>query len=368
VILRIIEAPIKSAVPLQVDRANGVIEGVKILGASSANGRYYTPEAMRRAIDAGLYEDAKVYLDHPSAGEKFRPVEQLFGKIRNARLNGDSIIGDLYFVREHPVAPRVCEDCERALGLFGLSHNAEAAQWEVRDGVQVITEIAKVYSVDLVSDPATNSSLWEARPITRIKFAELLDRLSADRKLPKRVRRRLLEVDGDMPAASAELPEPEPETDPMDALKDGFRAAIMAAVDQALDGDEEALKQVVELIKTHRKVTAGQEEPPAADDQMASDDGEPADDQAEQKESRNRPAAGLTEARAAALVKIAGVEDPDTLVKAVAGLNEEQALRVLAWAKERASNSRPGGARSQGVRESVRLITDGKTLAEAILN
>jgi hypothetical protein len=154
----------------------------------------------------------------------------------------------------------------------------------------------------------------------------------------------------------------------MDALKDGFRAAIMAAVDQALDGDEEALKQVVELIKTHRKVTAGQEEPPAADDQSTSDTGDEPTDGSEQKESRKRPVAGLTEARAAALVKIAGVEDPDTLAKAVVGLEEEQALRVLTWAKERASNSRPSGARSQGVRESVRLITDGKTLAEAILN
>jgi len=100
---------------------------------------------------------------------------------------------------------------------------------------------------------------------------------------------------------------------------------------------------------------------------MASDTQEPAQEP-EQKEARNRPVAGLTESRAAALVKIAGVEDPETLAKAVIGLEEEQALRVLAWAKERVSTSRLGGARSQGVRESVRLITDGKTLAEAILN
>ena len=48
---------------LQIDRAQSVIRGVKILGLRSRNGRVYLPTALAAA--AQLYEGAKVNVNHP---------------------------------------------------------------------------------------------------------------------------------------------------------------------------------------------------------------------------------------------------------------------------------------------------------------
>ncbi|MGD0652819.1 MAG: hypothetical protein ABSA16_00610, partial [Thermoguttaceae bacterium] len=50
-------------VRMRVDREEGVIRGVKILGLESRNRRSYLPEALAQA--ARLYEDAKVNVNHP---------------------------------------------------------------------------------------------------------------------------------------------------------------------------------------------------------------------------------------------------------------------------------------------------------------
>src|SRR5262249_23028715 len=50
---------------------------------------------------------------------------------------------------------------EKGIGLYGLSHHAEAGNYHFENGTQVVTEISRVESVDLVSNPATNKSLWE---------------------------------------------------------------------------------------------------------------------------------------------------------------------------------------------------------------
>src|SRR5690606_32759424 len=51
---------------LRVDRQRAVIQGVKILGLKSRNGRTYLPEALAAA--AGLYEGVKVNVNHPKGG------------------------------------------------------------------------------------------------------------------------------------------------------------------------------------------------------------------------------------------------------------------------------------------------------------
>jgi hypothetical protein len=48
---------------LRVDRALGVIRGIKILGPHSRNGREYLSDALARAV--GLYEGAEVNVNHP---------------------------------------------------------------------------------------------------------------------------------------------------------------------------------------------------------------------------------------------------------------------------------------------------------------
>ena len=48
---------------VRVDRENGIIRGVRIIGLTSRNGRRYKPEALRQSI--GLYEGVRVFQNHP---------------------------------------------------------------------------------------------------------------------------------------------------------------------------------------------------------------------------------------------------------------------------------------------------------------
>lgn len=158
--------------PRRVDRAAGLIEGVRILGQSSRNGRTYSPRAMAEA--ASLYEGAPVNVDHPATERKDRPLAEAFGWIRNVRQEADGVYGDLHYLRSHPQAELVAEAAERNPNRIGLSHHAEGT---VRmDGSRVIVEtVERVHSVDLVQTPATNAGLFESegKPMTIREAAEM---------------------------------------------------------------------------------------------------------------------------------------------------------------------------------------------------
>lgn len=145
--------------PSRIDRDSGLIEGVRILGPTSKNGRTYSAKAMEQA--ARLYEGAPVNIDHPRGEGKDRPVSDAFGWIRNVRQMPDGVYGDLHYLKSHPQADVVAEAAERNPNRLGLSHHAEGA---VRmDGASVVVEsVDRVYSVDLVQTPATNAGLFES--------------------------------------------------------------------------------------------------------------------------------------------------------------------------------------------------------------
>ncbi len=167
----------RSTSPLRVDRDAGIIYGVKVLGWDSDNGRRYLPEAGRAAI--GLYEGAKVFLDHPAKKDNGpRSDADAFGRLHAVHWTTEGVFGDLHFYTSHPMAERVCEDAEKidSLGVFGLSHNAQG-EGETVDGIFVIHRIVEVRSVDLVSEPATVRNLKESR---RMQALEANDKLTAD--------------------------------------------------------------------------------------------------------------------------------------------------------------------------------------------
>ncbi len=145
--------------PRRVDREAGLIEGVRILGQDSRNGRRYSPRAMAEA--ARLYEGAPVNVDHPATERKDRPLAEAFGWIRNVRQEQGAVYGDLHYLKSHPQAELVAEAAERNPNRIGLSHHAEGT---VRmDGKQVIVEtVERVHSIDLVQTPATNAGLFES--------------------------------------------------------------------------------------------------------------------------------------------------------------------------------------------------------------
>jgi hypothetical protein len=261
-----ISAPDLRSTDIQVDRENGVIRNVRILGRVSKN-RYepgtdsteYTVGCMEQARP--LYEGKKVNIDHKRLPGERSAVDG-FGKLINVRYLNDSLIGDLHYLKSHRLAESVVEDVERKLGVYGLSHDAVGGAEHIdRKGKKLVIEsIASVKSVDLVQDPATNRTLWESTMPAPTTFRALLESLTKKHTAAqKQAVRTLLEMDGmgDMPAVM-----PEANDDPDAALMNGFRAAINALIDQYEEGEVDAATasdKISKLLTTHEELVADAE-------------------------------------------------------------------------------------------------------------
>lgn len=321
----------ESKTPLggKVDRDRGVISGVKVLGVTSSNGRRYLPEAIRDA--AHLYEGASVRIDHPDDPEDQRSSDSVLGWLRDVRVVADgSLYADLHYLREHPFASRLVEAAERNPRLLGLSHNASGDTDVDRDGTVVVHSITEVRSVDLVADPATTSGLFESvqskakhaskgtkrmtiKITLREHFAKIpllaKDRKSVEKVIGEKLLERkfdakfleagyFMDAEDDLALDAAPPTDAEPETaapvvddvadmSPEDALKQGFRAAIMAVVDDnTLDGKAVAAR-VKELVMARERLTASGVEVPEAEDEPTKKDDEKPLAEADESESKD---------------------------------------------------------------------------------
>jgi hypothetical protein len=147
-------------VTLRVDRAGGVLRGVKLIGMESLNGRRYRPAALSAAV--GLYEGAKVNVNHPKDGPLApRDYRDRLGVIRQVEFRpDDGLFGNLHFNPKHALAEQLAWDAEHNPRNVGFSHNVLARL--IREGEQTVVEaITHVQSVDLVADPAATQGLFE---------------------------------------------------------------------------------------------------------------------------------------------------------------------------------------------------------------
>ncbi|MBQ9127270.1 MAG: hypothetical protein IJY15_05860 [Thermoguttaceae bacterium] len=149
----------------KIDKENGVVSGVKILGVKSRNNRIYPLETLRDA--APLYENAKVNVNHPDGSPtESRKYQDRVGSIKNVTLQENGLYGDFHFNPKHPLAEQMLWDAEKAPENFGFSHNVEAVV-RLENGAQIVDKIVRVRSVDLVADPATTSGLFESDRATQ---------------------------------------------------------------------------------------------------------------------------------------------------------------------------------------------------------
>lgn len=227
----------------RVDRAAGVIRGVKIIGLqSNVPARFigmqsddpytYDEAALRDAVH--LYEGATVNVDHPKLridGDGRRVPEpswnlqsdRKFGWLAGVRFNVDGLYADLHFLKSHPLAERVCEAAERNPRLFCLSHNADIRP-EFRQGKVAVVEILSVESVDLIgAKGGTTISLYE----------------SGVDMLPEDQAETAVEMDGaDGTAVPAKV-----------SVADAFRTLKQAVLDDETLVSSEAIK-LVEALET----------------------------------------------------------------------------------------------------------------------
>ncbi|AMV27361.1 hypothetical protein VT84_23380 [Gemmata sp. SH-PL17] len=205
--------------------ANGVLPNVKILGQKSRNKRFYTEGAMKGAVS--LYEGKAVYISHAREKIKHRDAPERFGRLKNVRFEPGKkeLRGDLvYLESQAQMTAMLKEDLERGLNFFGLSHVADG-QFHVKEGVKVVTKIDKVESVDLVSDPATATSLREQTDATAVadEFEQSVLAVLNDEALDAAGKKaKLQELSKPAAAAGAAVPttpvKEQTETDPIKAL------------------------------------------------------------------------------------------------------------------------------------------------------
>ncbi|MCI0358135.1 MAG: hypothetical protein L0211_06615 [Planctomycetaceae bacterium] len=219
----------------RIDRAAGIIYGVSILGRESSNGRTYSDQAMRDA--ARLYEGERVRINHPERSDRHqqRRLNEEFGVLRNCRVAGDRVRGDLYYVKSHPDAEWILERIERFPDRIGLSHNADGKATRSLSGHTVVESIARVVSVDIVNEPATTGGIFESHdsdsgPRLPQSAAELAAAMSGKDGFsphhPREFRARLLEA-GD-PTYQPQLGK-----DVADASQE-VDSAVAAALDELL--------------------------------------------------------------------------------------------------------------------------------------
>ena len=147
-----------------VDRSSNVIQNMTLLGRVSKNGRRYSERAMQDAVR--LYDGVAVYFDHPTDRELrdrggSRSVLDLAGRIRNPRLVGDRVRGDLEVLRVEPGRSLIFALAEQMPSQAGSSHRA-TGRVRREGGQDVVEGIDKVFAVELVTDPATTSGLFES--------------------------------------------------------------------------------------------------------------------------------------------------------------------------------------------------------------
>lgn len=204
---------LKSGGTVQIDKEAGVIRGVKILGLVSSNGRRYKPEALRGAI--GMYEGLGVNLDHIDDDERRRVLDG-FGRTRNVHMRDDGLYGDLEYLRKHPYSEQFIEAAERMPEQIGLSHSAFGKIMRDKDE-EVVEEIHKVKSVDLVRYPASTRGLFEDQRGVN-EYAEGSEGTS------------------------------------MSSARQHFRAAVMSIIDDGSLSIEEIGRKIMTTLKAEEKV------------------------------------------------------------------------------------------------------------------
>lgn len=169
----------------RIDVENGVLYGVKVLGENSRNRRRYVAKAMREA--APKYEGVNSYVDHPdrSSLSEDRKFASLSGVLRNPRyVEGKGIFADLHLLKEGTFFKGIIEAAQKFPKSVGFSHVAEGES-HIDGDTEIIESIREVFSVDLVTSPATTAGIFESTQRDTIR--EATESLPEEHPLRKRL-------------------------------------------------------------------------------------------------------------------------------------------------------------------------------------
>ncbi len=215
---------------IEIDRDNGILRNVKILGSDSNNNRIYLFDALKKAIP--LYEGMKVNVNHGDMPGSRRDLEDRMGVLRNVKVQEDGLFADFHFNPKHRFADQLIWNAEHDPNNIGFSHDATCRHTR-RNGVMIIEEIQVVKCVDLVGQPATTVGLFESESKTMRKTVIEIAKAAKHRQLIK-----LCEADdglGEVPIGEVPVEVPN-EATADDAVLTAFIAAVNDVMrDKTLD-------------------------------------------------------------------------------------------------------------------------------------
>lgn len=224
-----------------LNREKGLILNVRVMGRESRNGRTYSDEAIQQLREN--IEKLGCYTNHPVTDSNDRAIEDRLGGYQNPRIDpkDGSLWTDIKYVPVHPSARLLEYYAENDTPGVGLSLNARGSVNRGPDGRAVVTRLTKIFSVDFVDNPATNTSLREstsmnlnatAAPTFDAQLGELAKSITTDTSLDKAAKRKkLLKVLAmlDEPAAEGEKPATMEDAAIMEALREIPLPAARAA-------------------------------------------------------------------------------------------------------------------------------------------
>ena len=142
------------------DAEQHVVRDLKMGGLESKKGRRYLHAAYAEALPQ--YEGAVCNVDHVPESNPDVRFEARFGIWRNVRLKADGPWGDLHYNPAHALAESFVWWAAHCPSAVGFSHDALGESAIDADGTQVVKRIHRVYSIDLVANPATTNGLRES--------------------------------------------------------------------------------------------------------------------------------------------------------------------------------------------------------------
>lgn len=325
---------------LKVDRTNRLIKGVKLVGLVSLdNKRRYSKQVLKDAIPR--YEGKPVYTNHPldpstgqPNGKRSRTVEEKLGAVVNVRLTDDGLYGDVRYLSKHPMTERLLEAAEDFPEAFGMSHAVSLQGKYAKDGFYDVESIPVVRSVDLVCEPGTVKGLHESRSnmlTLKVFFESLIPKFH---KTKHRLLKSVFEEDM-MPADTPmDVAPVDATTDPDEALKQGFRAAALAVIDDDSMGAAEKLKKLKELLTTQEKLASGGASEPA-----------PESDDSDSKDTESRLMTAV------AICHEASISPSPVLIKSLVALETDEERRQLVAQQKAAFESTRPQSRGPGVKK-----------------
>lgn len=339
--LQLLENQVAYSKPASIDVEGGWLRGVKFCGIESANGRRYPKELL--AANLSKYENRPVYFAH---GKDERHFHEQAGQTRNPVLKDDGVYGDVKCLVKDPYVPKFLEAARDMSDTIGMSHSA-SGDGKMEGDTLVVTELNEVFSVDIVTSPATTRGLFESKlregsQVKTVKLKKLLEnaegRFKGNRaKWAKWLRE---EAMPDSPAMAADVPEGADKS-PEEMLKAGFRGAIMAILDDDTLDLAAKVGQIKDILKTEEKMLAKPEPEAPADDGGGDGGGDT------KTESRR------TQADANLQERLDRVERKERLLDFAAGLNYVPPKDVLADLLDLKEDAAKRAIKREAARESA---------------